>query len=31
MEALVSPGAKTKLSLKGMLELVECKVGHRKC
>lgn len=23
MEALVSPGAKTKLSLKGMLELVE--------
>lgn len=29
--ALVSSGAKTKLSLKGMLELVDCEMGHRKC
>lgn len=30
-EALVSPKDETLLSLKGMLELVECVVDHRKC
>lgn len=29
--ALVSSGAKTKLSLKGMLELVDYEMGYRKC